>query len=411
MGLLTETNAQYYAGQQALGTLSNTTGEDLVLPTWTFNLDPVSAFGLPKLSATPNLKLTQINAASNFNVYFAPTATPNTFTKINQELVYVSGTNTITIIAKDNNATTGTKYSGRFYFQLTEPTRNSRNGSYEYISLNEVINNFMVAYIGVGKLIPNAKRTDIMFHAKRGLQEFSYDTLRSIKAQELTIPPSLSVLIPQDYVNYVQLSWVDATGVKHIIYPTRLTSNPTELPIQDDNGIPTQNANGGNNEAEQSFTEERWKKNNVLNLTGQITDEIFENADVYGFGFDRLAYGQRYGLEPEVSQKNGWFTINERLGTFSFSNELADKIIILEYISDGLATDEDTRVPKMAEQAMYMHIAYSILSGRINVPEYIINRFKKDRSSALRNAKIRLSNIKLEEFTQVMRGKSKWIKH
>jgi len=60
---------------------------------------------------------------------------------------------------------------------------------------------------------------------------------------------------------------------------------------------------------------------------------------------------------------------------------------------------------------MYMHIAYSILSGRANIPEYIVNRFKRDRSSALRNAKIRLSNIKLSEFTQIMRGKSKWIKH
>ena len=411
MGLITETNAQYYAGQQALGALSNTIGQDLVLPTWTFNLEPISAFGLPKLSATPNLKLTQINAASNFNVYFAPTATPNTYAKISQDLVYVSSTKTITIIAPNTDTNTGTNYSGNFYFQLTEPTRNSRNGSYEYISLNEIINNFIVAYIGVGKLIPNAKRTDIMFHAKRGLQEFSYDTLKSIKAQELTIPPSLYIIIPQDYVNYVRLSWVDKAGVKHIIYPTTLTSNPTELPVQDDLGVPTQNGSGSNNEAKQSFTEERWAKNNVLNLNGQITDEIFENANVYGFGFDKLAYGQRYGLEPEVSQKNGWFTINERLGTFSFSNQLAGKIIILEYISDGLAADEDTRVPKMAEQAMYMHIVHAILSGRANVPEYVIQRFKKERSSALRNAKIRLSNIKLEEFTQVMRGKSKWIKH
>ena len=38
-------------------------------------------------------------------------------------------------------------------------------------------------------------------------------------------------------------------------------------------------------------------------------------------------------------------------------------------------------------------------------------RYKKDRYAALRNAKIRLSNIKLGEFIQVMRGKSKWIKH
>jgi len=410
MGLITETNAQYYAGQQVIGAkIQAAPGDDMVIAGWSFNTDPISAYGLPKTGFTPNIKLTQISAASNFNVYFAPAATPNAYTAINQDLVYVSNANTkeITIISPANN----TDYNGSFYFQLTQQARNNNNGSYEYIGLNEIINNFIVAYIGVGKLILNAKRTDIMFHAKRGLQEFSYDTLRSIKSQELTIPPSLAITIPQDYVNYVKLSWVDQAGVKHIIYPTTLTSNPIELPIQDDNGEITQNSFGGNNEAQQSKIEERWKTNNSLNITGQITNEIFENADVYGWGWDKLAYGQRYGLEPEVSQKNGWFTINERTGSFNFSSTLAGKLIILEYISDGLAIDEDTKVPKMAEEAMYMHIAYSILSGRANVPEYVVRRFKKDRSSALRNAKIRLSNIKLEEFTQVMRGKSKWIKH
>jgi hypothetical protein len=58
-----------------------------------------------------------------------------------------------------------------------------------------------------------------------------------------------------------------------------------------------------------------------------------------------------------------------------------------------------------------MHIAYSILSGRSGIPEYIVNRFKRDRFAALRNAKIRLSNIKIEEISQVFRNKSKWIKH
>ena len=80
-------------------------------------------------------------------------------------------------------------------------------------------------------------------------------------------------------------------------------------------------------------------------------------------------------------------------------------------MSDGLSVDADMRVPKMAEEAMYMHIAYSVLAGRSGIQEYIVSRFKKDRRAALRNAKIRLSNIKLEEITQVMRNKSKQIKH
>jgi len=275
-------------------------------------------------------------------------------------------------------------------------------GSYIYVSLDDIINNFIVAYIGAGKLIPSAKRTDIMFHAKRGLQEFSYDTLKVIKSQELTIPPSLSIIIPQDYVNYVKCSWIDDAGAKHIIYPTRVTSNPTELPIQDNTGEPTQDQTGANLLSKQSLTEEAWKNRSLT------TD--FQPDD-YRYPFNEGLIGQRYGLQPEQAQVNGMFTINERTGTFSFSSDLAGKLIILEYISDNLAYDADMKVPKMAEQAMYMHIAYSILAGRSGIPEYIVNRFKRDRSSALRNAKIRLSNIKIEEIAQVFRNKSKWIKH
>ena len=275
-------------------------------------------------------------------------------------------------------------------------------GSYIYISLDDIINNFIVAYVGAGKLISSAKRTDIMFHAKRGMQEFSYDTLKVIKSQELNIPPSLSIIIPQDYVNYVKCSWVDDAGAKHIIYPTRVTSNPTELPIQDNTGEPTQDQDGSNLLSQQSLTEERWQSQDQTNNW---------RPDDYKHPFNEGLVGQRYGLQPEEAQVNGKFTINERTGTFSFSSDLAGKLIILEYISDGLAVDLDMKLPKMAEQAMYMHIAYSILSGRANVPEYIVNRFKRDRSSALRTAKIRLSNIKIEEIAQVMRNKSKWIKH
>lgn len=65
----------------------------------------------------------------------------------------------------------------------------------------------------------------------------------------------------------------------------------------------------------------------------------------------------------------------------------------------------------MAEEAMYAYISHAIISTRSNQPEYIVNRLKQEKGAKLRNAKIRLSNIKLNEIAQVMRGKSKWIKH
>ena len=115
--------------------------------------------------------------------------------------------------------------------ELNEDAKENNFGGYEYTRLNDVIDNFLIAYVGAGKLIPSVKRTDVIFHARRGLQEFSYDTLKSIKSSELTVPSTLSLTIPQDYVNYVKLSWVDELGVLHPIYPTNnLNQSPPPPP-------------------------------------------------------------------------------------------------------------------------------------------------------------------------------------
>lgn len=282
-------------------------------------------------------------------------------------------------------------------------------GSYRYISITELINNFLMIHVGDGKLIPSVNRNEIVFHAKRAIQEFSYDTLKSIKSQELTIPNNLTVAIPQDYVNYVKASWVDQLGVKHIIYPTTLTSNPTEIPVQDGDGIPTQDQDGDNLEGT-SITEERWEEADTKKITG-VYPNYDDNLDVYTDPVYKTLYGQRYGENPETTQINGWFTINEREGLFSFSSNLVDKVIILEYISDGLAYTADMKVPKLAEEAFYAYIIYAVISGRANQPEYIVQRLKKEKRAKLRNTKLRISNIKLEEISQVFRNKSKIIKH
>ena len=376
MGLLTETNQQYYAGQQVF----TATGVASPNEKFTWTGDTVL------LNTVAGVSNTNYSIFVN-GVVAASTAVENVVTLSGVPTV---GGETVTI-------------------QLTNAAMEANYGSYEYISMADVINNFLVAYVGSDKLIPHVKRTDVMFHAKRGLQEFSYDTLRSIKSQELTIPDSLSVIIPQDYVNYVQLSWIDDFGVKHIIYPTTLTGNPYEIPVLNANGVPKQNSLG-ENEQGPSVIEERWDTANDKLISGNI-DLDFYDANILGWNWEKFAFGQRYGLDPETSNKNGWFTINDREGKFSFSSNLKNRLILFEYISDGLSVDYDMRIPKMAEEAIYMHIAYSILAGRRNIPEYIVRRYKIDRRAALRNAKIRLSNIKLDEFVQIMRGKSKWIKH
>ena len=68
-------------------------------------------------------------------------------------------------------------------------------------------------------------------------------------------------------------------------------------------------------------------------------------------------------------------------------------------------------IHKLAEEAIYKCMAYAIVSTRANVQEFIVNRFRREKIAATRKAKLRLSNIKLEELTRILRGRSKQIKH
>ena len=402
-GLITETNSQYYAGSQ-------TFEAPITNSTITASFDTNLTFG----SYDPTTAGYNLN---NFKLYISPLGVPGTFVEYTSAYTVLNNVITLTTAPQANEwfvvqllTEFGGEYGDRDAFG---DTVEDNYGGYAYTTLEDVITNFMIGYVGAGKLIPSAKTTDVMFFAKRGLQEFSYDTLKSIRSQELTVASNLGVILPQDYVNYVNVSWIDNQGVKHIIYPTTLTTNPYETPSQDRQGIPIQD-NVEENINTTSLTEERWAKNNLKeindaqsNLTGMLLSDGLGYPDMYGDNY----LGQRYGLQPETSQINGWFTINERTGKMSFSSDLAGRIIILEYISDGLGYDADMKIPKLAEEALYAHISHAIIASRINQPEYVVQRLRREKSAKLRNAKIRLSNIKLNEFVQIARGKSKWIKY
>ena len=146
--------------------------------------------------------------------------------------------------------------------------------------------------------------------------------------------------------------------------------------------------------------------NNYKSITPSENNNDDYDDDTYW-----LMAGNRYGLDPQRAQANGSFYIDQRLGRIHFSSNISGKPVILDYISDSLGTDAEMQVHKFAEEAMYKYIMYAILSTRANTNENIVRRYKKERFAAIRTAKLRLSNIKLEEITQILRGKSKQIKH
>jgi len=474
--------------------------------------------------------------------------------------------------------------TAREYYEGVDGIQNNgvnNYGEYQFISLDTIINQFLIAYVGEDNIIPKVKRTTVQFHAQRALQELSFDTLKSIKSFEMDVPPSLKLPLPQDYVHYTKLSWIDAAGIKRPMQPALKTSNPVSYQQNSDgsfkfetNSYIRKTEGGGNEIVTYTYTTVTNEDGNpidpevtmtttttpiipasnqyeeygitqsglqtskdgtgdvksinllpkfaketrvaITNSSGYnnkeisygpgsamqmnfytsghdievgmtifgpgippnttvktvgdstsvnypgmgitMTNPVYEQwlldgsasikngypydtqilgeevifvdlntqsdtwskfkshtpsttTDDYEDQSDWVNTGERYGIEPQHAQNNGSYYIDSNTGLIHFGSFASGKTIVLDYLSDSLGTDEEMKVHKFAEEAMYKSIAYAIMSTRANVQEYIVRRFQKDKFAAVRKAKLRLSNLKLEELTQILRGKSKQIKH
>jgi hypothetical protein len=93
-----------------------------------------------------------------------------------------------------------------YYANSGNNPSDSNWGSYQYVSLADIVNNFMLMYQGNHELINNINRYQVLFHAKRGIQELNYDAMKEIKILQLDITQQLRFVLPQDYVNWVRIS-------------------------------------------------------------------------------------------------------------------------------------------------------------------------------------------------------------
>ena len=170
-GLVTETAQQYYQGAQGFksdgvnATVTTTFDTNLFLGDW----NPAGTD----------------YALNNFKIYTSTTSVPGTW--VEYITTFTMSRNVITFPAPLANnlfivvqltildgGKYGTTEAEKAYGQTVE----DNYGSYQYVKLNDIVSNFLVGYVGHNKLLPDAKRTDVIFHAKRALQEFSYDTLK-----------------------------------------------------------------------------------------------------------------------------------------------------------------------------------------------------------------------------------------
>ena len=285
-------------------------------------------------------------------------------------------------------------------------------GSYQYVSLSDIVNNFMLMYQGNHELINNIERYQILFHAKRGIQELNYDAMKEIKILQLDITQQLRFVLPQDYVNWVRISQYRNGGLHPL--SENIQTNWSSAYLQDNNSNILFDQNGNVLRPQDSEVDLarilRGNKSIYLNQSSAYNGSEGYCCD--GNWYFDYAIGARFGLNTETANSNPTFTIDKQSGVINFSNISGAASIVLEYVSDGMKNGVDTEVQvnKLFEEYIYAYIKYSILNGRLGVQEYVVNRARKDKSSLLRNAKIRLSNIHPGRLLMNLRGQNKIIK-
>ena len=285
-------------------------------------------------------------------------------------------------------------------------------GEYQYVSLKNIVNNFMLMFIGDDKLVANVDRYAVLFHAKRGIQEINYDALRNIKVLQQSVDGNLKFILPPDYVNYVRIS-VEKDGVLFPLHENSSINYASEY-LKDNAGNLLFDAAGEVLEANES----QLDRNRLAGLplsqflgSGARYGQWGWNVDgswYFGYGIT----GGIFGLNTSEANINDSFRIDKVSGVINFSSGVNGQSIVLEYISDGMENgdDDSVNINKLAEDYIYSYIKWALLNNKFGVQEYIIRRAQKEKISKLRNAKIRLSNSHSGRLLMALRGRDKWIK-
>ena len=300
----------------------------------------------------------------------------------------------------------------KYYTNDGNNPTDSNWGSYQYVSLDDIVTNFLLMYDGNHSLVNNENRYKILFHAKRGIQELNYDAFKEIKSLELTVFDDLKFVLPSDYVNWVKLSLFKDGVVRDLTENIQVQSAVSY--IQTASSTFTYKADGVTVEEETSSIDTKRLDGSLqsIYLNDVVDENIDPNVNNYDSDINNSRIGARYGLNTETANINPTFTIDKKAGVINFDSTMANQSCILQYISDGMENGNDSLITlnKMFEEYIYAYISYAVLNSKFGVQEYIINRARKDKAALLRNAKIRLSNIHPSRLLMSMRGQNKWIK-
>lgn len=280
-------------------------------------------------------------------------------------------------------------------------------GYYQFISLKEIIDNYVVLYGDDDNHGSKPMLTKIQAFAQRAIQEFSYNIFK-VQSFEVTVNDQCLIPYPQDYIDTVSLSYVDEQGEERWMVP-RLNSGAPRSVITDDDVDNDSNYvydDEGNLQyaSRTSTTVENW------NERPEATEQLSRGN--LGYTGSYATYGKRYWQDGQADgNQNPTYVLNDEQGVIYLEPRVQGETITLRYTSDGLGgTPDEIRVPKQAEQAIYDSIYYESIVRSSKVPANEKQRAKTRMNGKRREAKLRLGTFSKRELHLILRGQANWIK-
>lgn len=281
-------------------------------------------------------------------------------------------------------------------------------GSYQYVTLADIVNNFMMIHVGNHSLLNHVPRHKVIFHAKRAVQEMNYDAFKEVRAKVIPVDELVAVPLPSDYVNWIRVS----------IY-----KNGQLLPLQENMAAMSATQYLRDNANQLLFDQDGY----VLSAGHSIVDTDRMDGKYTGHGglyaafdsyehdnqrFFPLGVGRKFGLETSMATGRPLYRIDARGGVINFDSRMTGELCVLEYVSDGLENGRDdlVAVNKLFELFIYSYIKTELLTDKVGVQEYVVNRAKKERTAARRNAMIRAKDFHPSRLLMALRGMDKIIK-
>lgn len=273
------------------------------------------------------------------------------------------------------------------------------HGNYQYITLEDIVNNYIMS-TSDDDFASEVPRYKVLFQARRAFRELYFDAIQEVKAVAIELSPQLTITLPPDFVNYARISWLDENNMLHPMAANDKISIAKDY-LQDNNH-------------ELLFDDDGC----VLEGEPYGLTEVVEGSEEY-INCNRYAFsGSSFNPNKNMTHVygNGSYLIDKSNGVIRFGSEVFGKVVVLEYISDGLYTgcegspEADLKIHKFAEDSVYNWIYWKLIERRRNVPANAKQLARKEWFNSRRICVRRIKTIRADELRQTFKGANRWIK-